>query len=186
MNLVKLFESQQKLDDHIEAEHQELRDQDNMDWKILALQVELGECANEWRGFKKWSANQEPVVLRARNPYMDLDDADFYNPLLEEYVDCLHFILTIGNESAEEWLVDIEYLSGEFNRPADSEDITEQFNYLFRLVSNFWIGRYPSTYIDLVNEFLCLGEMFGFTWDEVEAAYFSKNKINHARQEDGY
>ncbi|GGA31310.1 hypothetical protein GCM10011384_20990 [Psychrobacillus lasiicapitis] len=29
----------------------ELRGQNNPDWKILVLQVELGECANEWRGF---------------------------------------------------------------------------------------------------------------------------------------
>lgn len=27
---------------------------------------------------------------------------------------------------------------------------------------------------------------FGFTWEQIEAAYFKKNQINHARQENGY
>ncbi|MEG0450360.1 MAG: dUTP diphosphatase, partial [Lysinibacillus sp.] len=60
MNLQKLFEIQAGLDEHILENHPELRDQNNSDWKLLALQVELGECANEWRGFKKWSNNQKP------------------------------------------------------------------------------------------------------------------------------
>jgi dimeric dUTPase (all-alpha-NTP-PPase superfamily) len=34
--------------------------------------------------------------------------------------------------------------------------------------------------------FFGLGEMLGFTWDEIEQAYFAKNKINHVRQETGY
>lgn len=40
MNLSKLFEEQQKLDEHIMDEHPELKGQNNLDWKILALQVE--------------------------------------------------------------------------------------------------------------------------------------------------
>ncbi|MEK3887750.1 dUTP diphosphatase [Bacillus sp. FSL K6-3431] len=62
LNLIKLFEMQKVLDDRILDEHPELKGQNNLDWKILALQVELGECANEWRGFKKWSKDQEPRI----------------------------------------------------------------------------------------------------------------------------
>jgi dimeric dUTPase (all-alpha-NTP-PPase superfamily) len=51
---------QSELDSHIMDEHPELKGQDNSDWKVLALLVELGECANEWRGFKKWSKDQDP------------------------------------------------------------------------------------------------------------------------------
>ena len=43
LNLTKLFETQAKLDEHIMQEHPELRGQNNLDWKLLALQVELGE-----------------------------------------------------------------------------------------------------------------------------------------------
>lgn len=49
MNLQKLFETQTQLDEHIYTKHPELHGQDNLDWKILALQVELGELANEWK-----------------------------------------------------------------------------------------------------------------------------------------
>ena len=60
MNLKNLFETQAALDEHIMQEHPELRGQNNLDWKLLALQVELGKCANKWRGFKKWSKDQKP------------------------------------------------------------------------------------------------------------------------------
>jgi dimeric dUTPase (all-alpha-NTP-PPase superfamily) len=33
---------------------------------------------------------------------------------------------------------------------------------------------------------LSLGEFLGFTGEEIEQAYFAKNKINHVRQETGY
>ncbi len=57
MNWELLFQSQKQLDDHIEKE-KGLQGQDLLDKKILALQVELGELANEWRWFKFWSNNQ--------------------------------------------------------------------------------------------------------------------------------
>ena len=40
MNLSKLFEMQRELDERIMDEHPELKGQNNLDWKILALQVE--------------------------------------------------------------------------------------------------------------------------------------------------
>lgn len=103
MNLKKLFEAQADLDKHI-IEKKGLQGVDLLPNLILALQVELGECANEWRGFKYWSDDQEP---RINVPYHTLSaniytgekfpDVEYKNLLLEEYVDCLHFILSIGN-----------------------------------------------------------------------------------------
>lgn len=66
MNLIKLFEMQKVLDDRIVREKR-LEGRDTLPEKILALQVELGECANEWRGFKFWSEDREgygPVCKR--------------------------------------------------------------------------------------------------------------------------
>jgi len=34
--------------------------------------------------------------------------------------------------------------------------------------------------------FIGLGEMLGFSWKQVEDAYYAKNKINHERQDAGY
>lgn len=49
MNLSKLFEMQKELDEHIEKEHPREPGEDRLAKKILALQVELGELANEWK-----------------------------------------------------------------------------------------------------------------------------------------
>ncbi|WP_445669184.1 dUTP diphosphatase [Lysinibacillus sp. FSL R7-0073] len=50
MNLTKLFETQAALNKHNMQEHPELRGQNNFDWKVLALQIELGECGIECHG----------------------------------------------------------------------------------------------------------------------------------------
>lgn len=52
MNLQKLFDTQKVLRDRIGYEGE-----DRFEKLILALLVEIGECANEWRGFKFWSKN---------------------------------------------------------------------------------------------------------------------------------
>src|SRR5690606_1696390 len=106
MNLKHLFELQAKLDERIYAEHPVQEGENRLAKKILALQVELGELANCWRGFKYWSNDQEPrtkaidFALWVKNG-REVDEEGkptncFKNPLLEEYVDCLHFILSIG------------------------------------------------------------------------------------------
>src|SRR5690625_840666 len=120
MNLEKLFKIQAELDKRIVEKHG-LQNEDLLDKKILALQVELGELANEWRGFKFWSKDQEPKTTGMCWNCVEEGEGYFSgrewtgikeeciecggtgidtneNPLLEEYVDCLHFILTIGLE----------------------------------------------------------------------------------------
>lgn len=196
MNLQYLFEIQAGLDAHIEEEHPELQGQNNLDWKILALQVELGECANEWRGFKKWSKDQEPRILRRIdcNKCMGTGFGKGWlkncsgcggsgkiklNPLLEEYVDCLHFILSIGLElDRKNEVLPYAYI----NSPnASVDEIIGQFNLVFR---NTW--NVDGDYYFLINNFIELGSMLGFTWEQIETAYLAKNKINHERQVNGY
>jgi dimeric dUTPase (all-alpha-NTP-PPase superfamily) len=186
MNLEKLFEMQKVLDDHIMDEHPELKGKNNLDWKTLALQVELGECAQEWRGFKKWSKNQEPRTLATRFPAMMEEDKEYYNPLLEEYVDCLHFVLSIGSE-LNETLINYDYAVYGFVESSWNTDSTiEQFQVVFADIAQFSRSYDEPDYIELVSQFLGLGEMLGFTWEQIEQAYFSKNAVNHQRQEDGY
>ena len=60
MNLEKLFQMQKELDARILEEHPVQEGEDRLAKKILALLVELGELANEWRGCKYWSNDQEP------------------------------------------------------------------------------------------------------------------------------
>ncbi|MFS0817100.1 dUTP diphosphatase [Lysinibacillus sp. 1P01SD] len=180
MNLTKLFETQAALDEHIMQEHPELLGQNNLDWKLLALQVELGECANEWRGFKKWSKDQEPRTKVVRNPII-AGEPLHYNPLLEEYVDCLHFILSIGLELEVDWK-EMNWLMIVEN------DTTKRFQRVFSKASE--LTEYQSfsdeRWGELFEEFYHLGTLLGFTWDEIETAYYAKNKVNHERQNAGY
>ena len=191
MNLTKLFKTQAALDEHIMQEHPELRGQNNLDWKLLALQVELGECANEWRGFKKWSKDQEPRIYKKETHYVDVptdnpnwierkDIGKVRNPLLEEYVDCLQFILTIGLEIGVEEEIDWEDIT------TDESNITRQFLEITEriLELNQWENK--DSWQELFEEFYLLGKLLGFTWEQIEAAYFEKNKVNHERQNAGY
>lgn len=178
MNLDKLMTIQADLDKHIEQK-KGLQGQDLLDKKILALQVELGELANEWRGFKFWSEDQKPNTEEAIKTYYALREGKTKNPLLEEYVDCLHFILSIGLElDRKDDLLPQPYV----NRPnASTDEIIGQFGQVFK---NTW--HVPGDYYHLINNFVELGSMLGFTTEQIEQAYLDKNKVNHARQESGY
>lgn len=180
MNLEKLFQTQKILRDRIGY-----NEPDRFNKLILALLVELGECANEWRGFKFWSVNQLPHTSAVRVPCMMEEDKEFYNPLLEEYVDGLHFVLELGLE-LDIKTTEIIYYGNQFT----SESLTNQFLDINRRVIEIWDSGDLETrqfYWDrLFGVYVELGKMLGFTWEQIEQAYFEKNAINHQRQEVGY
>lgn len=176
MNLTKLFDMQRELDKKI-IEEKNLGNMDRLPYLILALQVELGECANEWRGFKYWSSDREPRT--ERRAYADerkLSYTIIGNPLLEEYVDCLHFILSIA-------LHDEDY-NDFYSENYLFDSVTQAFNSVFaeitRLEKDIENWRY------VMDSFLGLGKTLGFTWEQIEQAYMGKNAINHKRQTNGY
>ncbi|MGC7931272.1 dUTP diphosphatase [Lysinibacillus sp. VIII_CA] len=204
MNLTKLFETQAVLDEHIMQEHPELRGQNNLDWKLLALQVELGECANEWRGFKKWSKDQEPRTViyedckscdakgsisyhgNGSGEWLPCNDCEgsganlVGNPLLEEYVDCLHFILSIGLELVINPTLYWDDIT------TDESDITRKFLDITSRILEVDQWENTDSWEELFEEFYLLGKLLGFKWDEVEESYYVKNKVNHERQNAGY
>lgn len=214
MNLKHLFEIQAKLDAHIEKEHPRQPGEDRLAKKILALKVELGELANEWRGFKFWSNDQEPrttakcemcdglgndiyftgsydngTLQECSEPceYCDgTGDDDSKNPLLEEYVDVVHFILSVGLE--------IEIKHEIFPEPINYGDVVIQFNELFGQISYFasvlnrendW-EEVESEYERIWSLLFGLAGLLGFTWEQIEQSYLQKNRINHERQNNGY
>ncbi|UPK45935.1 dUTP diphosphatase [Paenibacillus pabuli] len=208
MNIAKLYEMQKTLDARI-IEEKSLQEQDLLPNTILALQVELGEMANEWRGFKHWSNDQEPrfeircaKCAGAGNHYEQYGwtpsrkptktkcgacngKGNTKQPLLEEYVDCVHFFLSIarqlGLDETDLTIID-DYLEGSTT------------NVLNRLIYHAGgIGMEYSPYSGITsyrmafNMFFALGrQRFGFTLEQVEAAYLDKNKVNHERQANGY
>lgn len=175
INLTGLFETQRLLDAEIERKHP--IDFNERIYKInLALLVELGELANEQRSWKFWSTDQNPRYEKHHTNGVNGEWWVTY-PLLEEYVDCLHFILSIGNFIEH---VDKEFPVGRFYR---EETIEKQFLLVFEHAVNM---QHDDYYYDLVQSFLRLGEMLGFSWEQIETAYMNKNEINHQRQADGY
>lgn len=180
MNLEKMFRMQAELDRKI-IEEKGLEGQDLLPGLILALQVELAECANEWRGFKFWSNDQQPrtcIISKEGETSRDY----YKNPLLEEYVDCLHFFLSIGNTIGVKEYVPFKLLTL-------TNDITGFFNSVFRLVGKWdrvFLFFEHEQYHVAMYQFLQLGEVLGFTPEEIEAAYMDKNAVNHKRQQEGY
>jgi dimeric dUTPase (all-alpha-NTP-PPase superfamily) len=173
LNLNELFELQAKLDAHIEKEHPRQPGEDRLAEKILALKVELGELANELpEVFKFWSNKKNN-----------------YEKALEELVDCLHFILSIGLELGMDEIADeLDLKKFDF---LTSNTILSCFIGLSYDIADFYYQRenddmVPYLYEHILLEFSKLGKMLGFTWDEIEQGYLSKNKINHDRQESGY
>jgi dimeric dUTPase (all-alpha-NTP-PPase superfamily) len=205
MNLSKLFELQRQLDEHIEKEHPRKPGEDRLAKKILALLVELGELANEHRGFKYWSNDQEPRIggeCSCDDGYIDVymghgvveqdicprceGMGELPNTLLEEYVDALHFILSIGLELN----IDPKLITGIYECP----NVLEQLNSVFEDVAHFWSSvnedwgyeAQVEFYVEIFRGFKTLGRMLGFTQKQIEEAYMQKNAVNHERQESGY
>jgi dimeric dUTPase (all-alpha-NTP-PPase superfamily) len=162
MQLKKIFEIQKELDQFI-IKSQGLEGEDLVDRKILALQVELGELANETRCFKFWS-KKGPSSREI---------------ILEEFVDCLHFILSIGLDRGFEDIEQI-YLS---HRGVDQ---SKQFQQIFLSIGDFTINKTKENYIRAFTEIMNLAQMLGFTYEEIFESYVEKNKTNHQRQKEGY
>ncbi len=209
MNIAPLFEIQKKLVDHIDEKHPRKEGDERFEKKVLALQVEIGELANEWRGFKFWSEDQEPREYRPNpsNPcevchgqavFMEEDSISefcqhcdgvgfhYHNPLLEEYVDGLHFILDLGIENKYNTPVIMEWLNSIGYGHYGCETITQQFAEVFNAISKFNFEPILDHYEEVFFSYLTLGYMLGFTWSDIEGAYLEKNKVNHERQLNGY
>ncbi|GIO21726.1 dUTP diphosphatase [Oceanobacillus sp. J11TS1] len=163
MDWNQLFEMQQELDTYIENNH-DLSEVNLFHEKHLALLVELGELANETRCFKFWSTkprNDQQVILA-------------------EYVDVLHFLMSIGIEK------DFYYQSG--GKLDLEDDITESECFYQVYAKAIAYREIPTNenYQQLFSWTLQLGNQLGFTDKDIQQAYLEKNQINYQRQDEGY
>ncbi|MFD1358436.1 dUTP diphosphatase [Fictibacillus halophilus] len=164
MKIKKLFSMQNELNTRIVKEHN-LENVTLSDQRRLAFLVELGELANETRCFKYWSkrpASEKEVIL-------------------EEYVDGLHFVLSIGLQLG---FTEIELpIEVELTEKMDKIEL----NHLFLSLYQWGAKSLSKQEFNLfLNEFLGLGVKLGFSFQEIEAAYLNKNAVNHERQDSGY
>ncbi|MBH0157783.1 dUTP diphosphatase [Fictibacillus sp. 5RED26] len=164
MKIKELFSMQNELNMRIVKEHK-LDNSSLFEQRRLAFLVELGELANETRCFKYWSkrpASEKEVIL-------------------EEYVDGLHFVLSIGLDLGfKEVEITTEVDLGE---KMDKIDINTLFLTLYQSGSKSLLNEEFQSFFDT---FLGLGVKLGFSFEEIEEAYFAKNRVNHERQDTGY
>jgi len=157
----ELFSMQKQLDQYIIDNHQ-LHNKTLLQEKCLAILVELGELANETRCFKFWSTK----------------DASDRETTLEEYVDSIHFILSIGLELGYSYEQEV--------LPVSEKTKTEQFNDVFSQMTHFMQNQSEQNYQKVFQALLQLGHLLGFSESDIQEAYYEKNKVNFARQNEGY
>ena len=161
MNLQQLFKMQQELDDFIEKTQK--IEQDVFKEKGLALMVELAELANETRCFKFWSTKGPSAR----------------SVILEEYVDSIHFILSLGllmgYTKLEKWPVIQE-----------KRNLTEIFLLTQDYILTFIHQPSEDRYLMIWQCYSLLAYNLGFTFEDVVAAYIEKNEENYNRQHSGY
>ncbi|TAA71656.1 dUTPase [Planomicrobium okeanokoites] len=162
MDISNLLEAQKELDAEIEKNHPTVEKEERLLKRTLALLVELGELANELpEVFKFWSNKKNN-----------------YEKALEEYVDGLHFFLSIALEEGPDQLsVQRPYMQASANILDCYLDIFEDVSRIDCEIGP--LGRSFYRYIEL-------GQMLGFTWEQIEMSYMMKNALNHHRQETGY
>ncbi|UOQ46192.1 dUTP diphosphatase [Halobacillus salinarum] len=160
MNWTSLYDMQEQLDNYITENHQ-LETSSLSEYKILALLVEIGELANETRCFKFWST-------KSPSPK---------STILEEYVDGLHFILSLGLD------LNFRYKMADLSREMQP---TAAFLNVYSSTDHFKRKLDEESYIQLFADYLTLGRTLGFDENEIQQAYCEKNEVNFQRQDQGY
>lgn len=160
MQFRQLFEKQRQLDRFIE-ENQHVQ-KDVFDEKSLALLVELIELANETRCFKFWSTKgpSERAVL------------------LEEFVDSVHFMLSLGNMRG--------FLLEEWPFLKEKQELTETFLNTTQTILSFLQHQTEENYRAMWEQYSLIAYNLNFTIDDVLQAYELKNEKNYERQRNGY
>ncbi|WP_342276631.1 dUTP diphosphatase [Spiroplasma endosymbiont of Nebria brevicollis] len=132
--------------------------------RFLALLVELAEFANEQRCFKYWS----------------LKPSSAKNVMLEEYIDGLHFIISIANS------LNIDFKKYHFIEQDNESELTLLFINLFASVTTFFTSKTNEDFYQLLNFYFSIAKRCEFTNNDIITSYLTKNKINHLRQSQNY
>jgi dimeric dUTPase (all-alpha-NTP-PPase superfamily) len=161
MKLKPLFNMQRNLDTYIQTEKNITHDV--FLEKGLALLVELAELANETRCFKFWSSKGPSET----------------DVILEEYVDSIHFLLSLGNEKE---LDDLENWPVQF----EDEPLTLLFIHTQSSINQFLQTPTMDNYKVVWSRYGAVAKNLGFTHEQIVQAYLDKNEKNYARQRSGY
>lgn len=188
--MISYLAKQSRLDAYIlQNSKNKLEDNELFTNRVLAFNVEIGELANEVRTFKHWSK-------KGPSPK---------DVCLEEYVDALHFLLSITNQISDLELVRLnEFVSIKTNifpnvdfkcevHDATNFDINSSFIALYSASTELYfsfierdVERLRDLLEDVWSIFTHLGGQLQFANADIDVSYDAKYKVNIQRQEEGY
>lgn len=161
IDLTNLYQKQAELDARI-AENHHVSYETTRERRILALLVEIGEFANATRCFKYWS--NKP--------------SEAQGIVLDEYVDGLHFFLSLG--------IDIKTSKKTYNHTKHADNLTKQILETYRLSSLFYRNQDEKSYIKAFQAFINITILLKVRWSTIEKAYYKKLGENYHRQDTNY
>lgn len=203
MNFKKLQAMQAKLDEAILAEKAPMTAEERFNKTLVALSVEIAEVANCAEHFKFWKDNKgktDEGRFRLESELMDislgdkdklidlrnnLKEVSFEQAhkltLVEECSDALHFILSLANQ--------MEYEINGFNFIEAEHTKEEMYLVTQASVCLLLVASGKDKFVEfelLVNYFFDYVTELGITDEDLEKAYYDKNKVNYERLENGY
>ena len=172
---------------------------------LVALSVEIAEVANCAEHFKFWKDNKGKVDEYKFLRYWNLRGTEIigyidtkikkHGPtgivsfeqahrltLIEECSDALHFILSLANQGDFE----INGIGTHFKIADDTDSLEENVIFLNQLIGLADLKHFHSDLEMIIDVFFIYVNQLGVSQQELEQAYYDKNKINYERLENGY
>ena len=194
MNFKKLQAMQAKLDEAILADKAPMTAEERFNKTLVALSVEIAEVANTVEHFKFWKDNKGKIDYDRFDVdwdyegtpiigYYDYKKGAAYQisyeqahrlTLVEECSDALHFILSLANQCEYEIDVNLNWIAG--------EESLKEYYYI-----TLQTALFDDSGVDgIIATFLNYTKSLGIEPQELEQAYYDKNKINYERLENRY
>ena len=204
MNFKKLQDMQAKLDEAILADKTPMTQEERFNKTLVALSVEIAEVANTVEHFKFWKDNKgkvdskrfivTPVIVNnlIKDDYLDtLDNTTMqyvtekqahHLTLVEECSDALHFILSLANQVSYK----IIRIGKHFEIGGDEDSLEKNVLFLNQVIGLGDFNHFHSDLEMIIDVFFIYVNQLGISQQELEQAYYDKNKINYDRLENGY
>lgn len=198
----KMLDMQAKLDNFI-LQTKGLNAEQTMNDRKVAFVVEMSEMAQEGRWFKYWSEDKEPKTFKinwkgqckacdgvgrkgqkAEDYCKECDGVgyEYSNPLLEEYVDALHFALSLTNHYAKKNEERGIKVSEVMAAPHPNDTLSETFTFIVGLTLNEQAMGTSTLLLSMV----ILAEKLELDPQRIVKEYKRKYEENVRRQKEGY
>jgi len=164
MQLAQLFKVQEIMENKIkllsQIDENELGEENIFDLRFLALQVKVGELANLTKCYK----------------YTRLKEDVPKDKLMFRFIDAMKFFLSIGNQF-EFNIINIDAV----NKALKEDSLVKVFSGMFDDIRDLKYAIQRDNYVDSLNiyiklfsEFINLGKLLGFTFEEVYDYYLNQ------------